>query len=246
MKAVTSVEVATGKKLKEWKWPVAASERMKVEERVCDAFISPDGKFIAWHVDKGDRNGPPGLPLPPYPTALIVTDTATDKTLYRKEFRGSALFRFVFSGDGIRFFAGDDDRSTSGGVRAFPAEGDRAFPTGDDKITMYDSATGKKQFSLDVASSGDITPSPDGKRFVIVSNVPETWEWLFAEVRMWDLESKKPRFDVFSWFPGTRYSTWIFSGDGRTLVQKTDTRLRLFDAKTGRERKVSSKPMIKP
>src|SRR5262249_42692202 len=90
--------------------------------------------------------------------------------------------------------------------------------------------TGKEQFTLDVPTPAHITTSPDGKRAVIVSG--------WSEVRMWNLETRKPLFDLSPGFVCMYYTSWDFSRDGKTLLLATEATLRLFDAQTGREREV--------
>ena len=55
---------------------------------------------------------------------------------------------------------------------------------------------------------------------------------------MWDLEARKPLFALSSGQVCMYYTSWRFSPNGNTIMLRTDTTLRLFDAKTGRERAV--------
>src|SRR5207249_979448 len=48
LKAVTSVDLGTGKPVKQWKPPAEASDWLKKDEWICRFFMSADEKFIAW------------------------------------------------------------------------------------------------------------------------------------------------------------------------------------------------------
>jgi len=210
LESVTSIDLTTGKRLKQWK-PPRTSDSMKADEGVCDFVLSPDGKLIAWKVEKKPDYSqvPPGVIPPlhvPEPTVLFVTDTSTDKVLYRKEFERDDLATFVFAPDGRRFFAGHEH------------------------VTAYEARTGKEQFSLNIPSGAHVTPSPDSKHAVIVSG--------WSEVQLWDLETRVPLFGLSPGFVCMYYTRWAFSGDGKALLMATDTTLRLFDSATGKERSV--------
>jgi WD40 repeat protein len=209
---VVSWDVDAGKRLRRW-LPPSGEGWVKKRESVLGGIPSPDGKFIAWLIwELPDYSKvPPGVippPAVPHPTVLVVTDTAADKALYRKAFDDEQLDAFSFSLDGRRFM------------------------TGGKGFTAWDSATGKKLFALNSGDTWRFALSPDGKRAVI----SDGW----SHVRLWDLETRKLMHDLY---PGFVYmpsdilvSPQIFSADGKNLIQATNTTLRLFDTRTGKER----------
>jgi WD40 repeat protein len=208
LKAVTCVDVATGKRLQNWKPPPGPSKWLRKEESVCSFVLSPGGSFIAWKVDTPPDYSkvPPGVIPPPYrprPTTLLITETGTDKLLYRKTFAERELESFVFSPNGQRYFVGRD------------------------RVTAYETATGKALFDLKASCEGAAAISPDGGRAVIVSG--------WSDVRMWDLNAGNPLYGLSPGLVCVYYNHWDFSGDGKRLVMATDSTLRLFETAEGRE-----------
>jgi WD40 repeat protein len=83
--AIISLDIASRKPQRKWQAPAPKSKWIKENERVTRAVPSPDGKFIAWHVDvlpEYSKLRPGDFPPPwvPRPTVLVVSDTAVDKS----------------------------------------------------------------------------------------------------------------------------------------------------------------------
>jgi WD40 repeat protein len=217
--AVTRCDVATGKVLRRWEPPGPPSVWITAHERVTEGIPSPDGKLIAWLVcDVSDYSTlpvgvlRPGVPVP-WPTVLVVTDTATGKPLYRQEFERKVLEGFTFSADGQQFM------------------------TGRGEFTAWDSATGEELFAVDTPGLSVLwrfAMSPDGGRAVIADG--------WSRVQLWDLDTRKVVHDLYPGFTymasDTLESPQVFSADGKTLLLATDSTLRLFDTTTGKERVV--------
>jgi WD40 repeat protein len=211
---LTSWEVATGKRLKNWKPPDAPSDWIKANERMIDAMLSPDGTFIAWHLwQLPDYSKlPPGVfppPAVPRTTGLLITDAATEKPLQRKAFE-RGLEAFAFSPDGQRFM------------------------TCGKQLTAWETRTGKEFFTLDAPEPYRFGLSPDGRMAVVAGSN--------SRVQLWDLETRKLSHELCPGFTYLASSMLenpqAFSGDGKTLVLANHATLRLFDTTTGKERTV--------
>ncbi len=205
-------DVESGTRTRGWEPLALHSELLKGREYVCHGVPSPDGKFLAWLVD--DPPDYSKLPLnsipPPHvpsPTALFIVDAGTGKPVYRKEFSRSCLNNFKFSADGRRFM------------------------TGGDKVTAYETATGKNLFELNAPSTYSFALSPDGRFAVIMTGG--------SQVRLWNLETKELSHELL---PGmipimcTLGTDQAFSADGKSVLIATLSTLRLFDTATGKER----------
>lgn len=204
-------DLEAAKPQRQWERLKGQSEWVKGDEYVCETIPSADAKFLASLLDEPPDYSklPPGVIPPPYlprPTVLVMTDGATDKPLYRKEFPTHSLDRFVFSADG------------------------RVFLTGGDKITAYETATGKELFALDAKSAYSFALSPDGRWVVAMTGA--------SQVRLWNLETKKPSHELLSGLmPVTNFGPrQVFSADGKTVVLVTRSALHVFDTATGKER----------
>jgi WD40 repeat protein len=204
--------IESGKCTRSWDRPAKQSEWLKGREYVWQGMPSPDGTFLAWLVDEApdysklplDVIPPPHIPAP---TALIIVDADSGKPIYRKEFPKNCLHRFVFSADGRRFI-------TSG-----------------DKVTAYETETGKKQFDLDAESTHDIALSPNGQFAAIMTGA--------SQVRLWNLETKKLSHELLSGMIPVMSglgAQQTFSDDGKLVLIATLSTLRLFDTETGKER----------
>jgi WD40 repeat protein len=156
--SVTSWEVVSGKRLRRWTPPGAPSEWVKKLEVVVRAEPSGDGRLIAWLLGVGPDYSalPPGthpsFPFMPSPTALVVTDTATGRPLYRREFEDDGLGAFAFTPDGRRFL------------------------TGGDRLRVWDAATGRELNSLDCPEVFQVAVAPGG-RWGVVSQNSRTRVW---------------------------------------------------------------------
>ncbi len=205
--AVISLDIASRKPQKRWLAPAPKSDWIKEREAVTGAVPSPDGRFIAWHIDKLPDYSklPRGIIPPPWaprPTVLVVTDTVTDKVLYRKDFDSHGLNPFAYSADSRWFMT-----------------------RGDKNVSAWDTATGKELFSLAESSAFRIALSQDRRWALIVGD---------RRCRLWDLDAKKL---VHEWRGSIDYSQGqVFSDDGKTVVLWTDSTLHLFDTATGKER----------
>lgn len=209
-------DIATGKREKEWKQLEKASEWVKKGEYVWRTEPAVDAKYLASLIDlppdySNVKLDPDRLviipPHVPRPTVLVMTDGATDKPLYRKEFESGCLDRFVFSADGKRFLVGGE------------------------KVTAFDTATGKELFALDAKDVYSFAVSPDGRRAVTMTGR--------SEVRLWDLETKKPTHELFAGLMHVSSrlgDEQVFSADGKTVILATNTAVRVFDTATGKER----------
>jgi WD40 repeat protein len=204
-------DLASKKPLRTWKAPAPKSEWVKEREIVTRALPSPDGKFIAWHVDElpDYSKVPPDVhvaPWVPHPRTVVVSDTATDKPLYRKELPKHDLGSFAFSADS-RWFVAHTDK----------------------KFTAWKTATGQEHFSLDDPSASRIALSPDGCWALNMGN---------RRCRLWDLASKKPKHELHgnATFDYHDSHQQIFSADGKPVALWTYSTLRLFDTTTGKER----------
>ena len=107
----------------------------------------------------------------------------------------------------------------------FSADG-RRFATCGAKVTFYETATGKELFALDAKSPYALDLSPDGRWAVMHSGA--------SQVRLWNLETKKPSHELFSGLTYIRARA-DFSADGKSVVLTTDSTVRLFDTATGKE-----------
>jgi WD40 repeat protein len=213
--AVSSWEVETGKRVKRWTAPAGPSEWLKEREVVLAGVPSPDGKLIAWQIGTYPdySNVPPGdIPPPAFPHPEVLV--VSDAATDKP------LYRKAMGGRRLEVFA-------------FTADGKR-FVTGRGKFTVWESATGKELFALNAGDAWQFALSPDGKRAVIAGG--------WSNVRLWDLETRKPAHDLYPGFvyvaSDTLTSPQVFSADGKTLLLATDTTLRLFDTTTGKERAV--------
>lgn len=204
-------DLVNAKQLREWKAPEVPAKLLEDREYVCNTVLSANAKFLAALVDVAPDYSklPPGVIPPPHvprPTALVLRDANTNEVLYRKVFPAGALERFVFAADG------------------------HYFATGGDKITVYETATGKDVFALNAKSTYSFSLSSDGQWAVIATGA--------SEVRLWNLQTKKPAHEFFSGltYISSRYGSQVFSGDGNTLLFVDRSSLRVFDTKTGKER----------
>lgn len=209
--AAVSIDAVTGKELKRSPHPASPSDWIKANEYVCEGIISHDGKYIAWLLDVSpdySKLPPDANPAPhvPRPTAVLVTEFGSENPSYRKTFAQRDLDTFVFSQDGQKFFAGRD------------------------KVAVYETVTGKLQLTLNVGSPDRPTPSPDGKRAVVVTG--------WTDAGIWNLDTGTPRVKLSLGLLGMYSGKWAFSGDGKTLLLATDSTLRVFDAESGKERTV--------
>ncbi len=204
--------VANAKQTREWQRPKGPSEWIRGREYVYYMVPSRDAKFIASLVDEPPDYSklPPGMFPPPYiprPTVLVVSEGETGKPLYRKVFVDGELGAFAFSADGKRFM------------------------TRGKKFTAYESLTGKELYKLDAESTYSFSLSPDGRLALVATGA--------SQVRLWDLDAKKPSHELLS---GLIYSAsgllndQVFSADGKTVLLTTNSTLRLFDTRTGKER----------
>jgi WD40 repeat protein len=210
---ITAWDVATGKHLRRWQPLTGPSEWVKERETVIGAVPSPDGKFIAWMIWQlpDYRRLPPGIippPVIPRASVLVIADADTEKPLSRHVLDVAALRAFAFSADG------------------------RRFATGGNKLTLWDTTTGKKLFALDTPGGYRFALSPDGKHAVVAEGS--------SRVRLWDLDARKM---VHEPCPGlavidshTLETPQVFSADGKSLVLAGNTTLRLIDTTTGKER----------
>jgi WD40 repeat protein len=213
MESLVLWDLENAKQLREWKRLEGPSGWIRGREYVWRMVPSANATFIASLVDEPPDYSklPPGVfppPHVPHPTVLIMSDGGKDKPLYRKEFPEGCLDRFVFSANGHR------------------------FATGGEKITVYETATGKELFALDAKSAYSFALSPDGRWVVVNSGA--------SQVQLWNLETKKPSHELFSGL--TYVSCWleaepVFSADGKTVVLTTHSTLRVFDTATGKEGK---------
>jgi WD40 repeat protein len=210
--AITAREIETGKRLKSWKPPTGPSAWLKEREGVIDGMLSPDRKFMAWHVmEHPDYSKLPAGVIPPPPvrraTALVVADAETNKPLYRQEFAEGHLHALLFSPDGKRFLV--------------PDKGLAAFET----------ATGKRLFTLE-ADAYQFGLSADGRRAVVSDGG--------SNLTLWDLETRKRLHELCQGFlyvnSGTLPTPQVFSADGKALVLATHSTLRVFDVESGKDR----------
>jgi WD40 repeat protein len=211
LEAVTCVEIATGKRLRRWKPPAGPSKWVRADECVCNFVLAPGGKFIAWQVDKPPdyRKLPPGVIPPPHKSRPTTLLISETAT-------DQLLYRKTFEVGELRSFE-------------FSPDGQRYF-VGRDHVTACETATGKALFNLEIACVGAPTISPDGGRAVILSG--------WSDVRLWDLKTRKPLYDLSPGLVCMYDNHWDFSGDGKRLVVATDSTLRLFATADGREVKV--------
>jgi WD40 repeat protein len=204
--AVISLDIASRRVQKRWQAPASKSAWVKERERATRAVPSPDGKFIAWHIDelpdysKLPRDIPP--PWVPRPTVLVVTNAVADKVLYRKDFGRNGLDPFAYAADGRWFLT-----------------------RGDEKVVAWETATGKELFSLADPKAYGFALSPDGRWALVSGN---------RRCRLWDLETKKAVHELHGSI-GYRQEQ-VFSADGKTVVLWNSSTLRVFDTATGKER----------
>ncbi|HEY7313147.1 MAG TPA: hypothetical protein VH643_27610, partial [Gemmataceae bacterium] len=145
---------------------------------------------------------------------LRVHDAATDKLLYQKKFEPSHRPpSFAFSANGQR------------------------FATDCDKLTIWETATGKELLTLNIEDMSRFALTPDGRQAVISEGAP----WSSRE-RLWDLQSGKPSRklspDSILLMPSLPGMQQVFSADGKTLLLTSNSTLRLFDMTTGKEHDV--------
>src|SRR5262249_43590579 len=101
---------------------------------------------------------------------------------------------------------------------------------GNNKVTAWETATGKDLFSLAEPSAYRVALSPDG-RWALVSTGD-------SRCRLWDIATKKPVHELLPGMVPIEHATdgQVFSADGKTVVLWTISTLRLFDTTTGKER----------
>jgi WD40 repeat protein len=213
---ILSWDVITGEHRRRWNPPGGPSEWVKIGECVIDGTPSPDGKFVAWFLGRmpDSSTRPEGaVPPPPVPKreALVVADAATDKPLYRLSFKSNELYSFTFTADG------------------------RRFGTGDDKLTVWDTATGKELAAIEKTSAYKFALSPSHRRAVVLETD--------SRVRLWDLETQQVTCEILSGLSHINFHTLgnpqTFSADGQAFVLASHSTLRLFDSATGKERAAS-------
>jgi WD40 repeat protein len=214
MGRLTSWDVESSKRLRDWRRPTGAPDPVKPGEILRDAVPSPDGKFLAWRLWPAPDYGKvaPGFFPPPLrvagPTILVVSDAVTEACLYRRVFKEGSLDSLTFSHDGRRFMTAAPE----------PA--------------VWDAATGKELFSLDAPEAHRAALSPGGRHAVVAGGESRVW--------LWDLDTRKPSLELCT---GLAYMNsdilegrQSFSADGKSLLLATDSTLRVFDTTTGKER----------
>ncbi|HEX4608759.1 MAG TPA: PQQ-binding-like beta-propeller repeat protein, partial [Urbifossiella sp.] len=210
---VSAWDVASGKRVRNWKSPAGPNEWVKDLEAVRHSEPSPDGRLIAWLLYNAPdyrrlpRGAHPSFPFTFPAHALVVTDAASGRPLYRREFGETALLAFTFSPDGRRFL------------------------TGGDKLQVWDATTGRELAALDCPGVFRAAVTQDGRRAVVAA--------YNARVRVWDLETGKPGPGLNAGLAGGSEpileASPSISADGATVLLATDTTLRLFDLVTGQE-----------
>jgi WD40 repeat protein len=209
---VLSLDVATMAVHRQWKAPPTKSEWVKEKEIVTRAMPSPDGKYIAWLVDvlPDYSKVPPNVHPPPWvpdPSILVISDTATDRVLYRKDFGVRLLESLTFSADGRRFMV-----------------------CGKKQVTTWETATGKELYSLADPSAYGLALSPDGRWVLISDGGWQSWLWNLETRKRIHALGGAIGHNVLA--PRTQ----LFSGDGKSVVTWTGSTVRLFDTDTGKER----------
>ncbi len=204
---VTAWDIESGKRRREWTPTFAATpEWTKGREHVWEGEPSPDGKYIAWCAHEASGDGPPSIFS--NLKILVVSDAATNKPLYRREFPAHALNALVFSGDG------------------------RRFATGGDKVTVWETATSKELSAVEVSSPWTTALSPDGKQVVIDDRNMRVQIWDVETHKM-----VREVVHGFAYLGNSNLETpQAFAADGKTLLLTTNSTLRLFDLATGKER----------
>jgi WD40 repeat protein len=199
--------IASGKRTRTWDHPNKKSKWFKEREYVYSGILSPDGKYLAWLVDVASDYSkvPPGWIVPPHipnPTVLIIANAENDELVYRKEFPRDCLNQFAFFTDGRRFM------------------------TGGERLTAYETATGKEQFDLNAGAAYHFALSPDGRSAVAITGA--------SEASLWNLETGKPTHQLLKGMIPA--SLGNFSADGKSILLVTLCTMRVFDVGTGKER----------
>jgi WD40 repeat protein len=141
-------------------------------------------------------------PHVPNPTGLILVNADNGERVYRKEFPPGALERFAFFADG------------------------KSFMTNEARPAVYETATGREQFSFPADSTYNFVLSPNGRFAAAMSGA--------SQVSLWDLEKKKRAHELLTGMIPARLGN--FSADGKSLLVTTLRTLRVFDTATGKER----------
>jgi WD40 repeat protein len=107
--------------------------------------------------------------------------------------------------------------------------GTRVAAGGRFEILVWDVATGKlinrlPLTSKDYPSSCPVTLSPDGKLLA----APDSRG---SAIRLWDVDNGKERKPLT--IPGTRFTQWSFSGNGKVLMACGGGKLHLWEPQTG-------------
>jgi WD40 repeat protein len=210
---VTLQEIDSGKRLRRWKAAGGRDTWLKEREHVLESIPSPDGRFIAWRLWRApDYSKLPAGVRPPPPrirhTVLVVTDSVTEKPLYRLEATTGAFRSFVFSHDSKRFAVIDD------------------------RVHLHDAATGKKLFTVGDSSAWRIALSANGSQAVIADGGSRVQLWDLKNRNA----GRQLCSGLMYVNTGTLESPQAFSADGKSLLLVTNWSLRLFDTTTGKER----------
>ncbi|MGH7174440.1 MAG: WD40 repeat domain-containing protein, partial [Gemmataceae bacterium] len=169
--SVSAWDAATGKQLRRWKPPPdesAVGDKKQLSAQT--GILSPDGKVIVWEMGcRGVTQGARGWSV----VSLRVHDAATDKLLYRK--------------------SAEPHLSLSG--LAFSPDGKRSGACWENKLIVWDTATGKNQGAIEERWAYGFALTPDGRRAVVYFDPAEDSapsEDSNRQLTLWYAETGKP------------------------------------------------------
>lgn len=223
---VSAWDAATGIRLRLWKPPPSKTlNKGTRKEGAVEGVMSPDGRVIVWEMACCSMGGCPSV----WMDGLRVHDAETNKMLFRK-----------------KFIDPDKDSSERESYHnelnwsfAFTSDGKRLMADGDDKLLVWEAATGRELKTIKVPGMLRFSQAPDGRYAVIEEAVKDRDH---TRLRLWDIEAGKPLRELLPTFDNVKNAVGktllVFASNGKTLLIATDSTLRLFDARTGEERTV--------
>lgn len=219
---VSAWDTATGKQLRHWEPPaplLICGDALIVSAR--EGMLSPDGSAIVWEMWCCSTAGC----LSAWMDCLRVHDAQTNKLIYQKKF--------------IDPNQEESEHSELKGPFVFSADGKRLMADGDDKLLVWEAATGRELATLKVPGMLRFSQTPDGRRAVI-EEAEKGRE--HSRLCLWDIETDKPLRELLPIFGNVQHTlgktSLAFSSNGKTLLAASDSTLRLFDAATGKEHTV--------
>ncbi|MCR9292997.1 MAG: protein kinase [bacterium] len=125
-------------------------------------------------------------------------------------------------------------------------DGSLAVRSEERRIHAYQFESGSREFSSVLRLDGEADTcvvSPNGRWVVGSDQGNYRDDSSQAVTRLWDLQAEDPQTEVASWESGARFvEQYVFSRDGRWLVERTKERMQLWDLSSTEPRRVLQTP----